>query len=560
VPVKCLRTCVRPLNGKKRTPGHAPATGRQKSYPATYRRCNLLPMILLLAACSNTPVQVQTPSGRLEGYIADGVEHYLGIPYAQPPVGNLRWRPPQPVVPWSGVLRVQDNPVACPQFLPLWPALVGSEDCLYLNVWTPANRPAEAMPVMVWLHGGGFFLGKGSFSDDDGANLARLKNVVVVTVDYRLGVFGFLAHPQLSAEDPEHPGSGNYGLQDQRAALEWVRDHIAAFGGDPGNVTLFGQSAGAISVCAHLASPAARGLFQRAIIESGPCAQPLPTLASAYELGKQVAAGVNCGEVPDALACMRDKSAESVADVLRPDPTFGFNTHSILWWPTIDGVVLPDQIMDTIRAGDFNRVPVIAGATRDEATLLVWMSHNLWLRPLRADQYLERLAFLMGSRELAETVAAQYPLENYPAPFDALSAAFSDGFFNCPTRWLVQALSAYVPVWSYQFDYDEAPFPLPWANLGAFHAAEIQFVFKRPMRLIGPGFNKEEEQLAERMMTYWTRFVRSGDPNGDQLYWPRYDEGERSIVFNRHDSVVSGLKAEACRFWEGLDYLRPPPR
>lgn len=524
------------------------------------RRIALLTAGLMLAACGNPPVQVQTPSGRLQGYVADGVEHYLGIPYARPPVGDLRWRPPQQVDAWPGILRVQDNPVACAQFLPLWPGLVGSEDCLYLNVWTPSEKPAEPMPVMVWLHGGGFFLGKGSYTDHDGANLAGLKDVVVVAVEYRLGVFGFLAHPALSAEDPGHPGSGNYGLQDQTAALRWVRDHIAAFGGDPGNVTIFGQSAGAISVCAQLASPAAGGLFHRAIVESGPCALPLPTLESAYRLGERVATGVGCAAAPDTLACMRKLSTDRVADVLRPDPTFGFNAQSVLWWPNIDGAVLPAQMMTAFRAGDFNHVPVIAGSTRDEATLLVWMSHNLSLRPLRAEQYLERLEFLMGSRELAERVAAQYPLENYPEPFDALSAAFSDGFFNCPTRWQLQALSSHVPAWAYQFDYAGAPFLIPWAELGAFHAAEIQFVFKHPMRLIGPGFTADEAKLADRMMSYWTRFARAGDPNGDGLHWPRYDGRDRTMRFDLQDQVATGVRAEACRFWEELDYLRQPPR
>jgi len=522
-------------------------------------RLACLALLLLLAACSTRPVQVQTTDGRLEGYVTDGVGHYLGIPYAQPPVGALRWRPPLPPTPWQGTLQVVENPTACAQFLPLWPDLIGSEDCLYLNVWTPADKPPGPMPVMVWLHGGGFFLGKGSFGNDDGAELAKRSRVVVVSVDYRLGVFGFMAHPALTAEDPAHPGSGNYGIEDQVAALRWVHKHIAAFGGDPTRVTVFGQSAGAISVCAHLASPLAAGLFQGAIMESGPCATPLPTLESASELGERVAVGVGCSDATDVPACMREKSAQEVADVLPPDPTFGFNERSILWWPNIDGLVLPRQMMDAFRSGDFNRVPVIAGVTRDEAALLIWMSHNLWLRPLRADQYLPRLEFLMGSRELAEAVAARYPLEDYPTPFDALTATFSDGFFICQTRWLVQALGAHVPTWFYRFDYDRAPFPIPWADLKAYHGAEIQFVFDHSLRLVGPGFSEQEEQLATSMLIYWSQFARHGDPNGGQLQWPPYPIGQQTMLFNLQNRLAGDVTAQQCRFWEGLDYLRPPP-
>lgn len=523
------------------------------------KRLAMLTMVLLLAACSNRPLQVQTPDGRLEGYVADGVEHYLGIPYARPPVGDLRWRGPQPPEPWQGILQVVENPTACAQYIPLWPDLIGSEDCLYLNVWVPEDKPTEAMPVLVWLHGGGFFLGKGSFSNDDGANLAALNKVVVVTVGYRLGVFGFMAHPALTAENPAHPSSGNYGIEDQAAALRWVRQHIAAFGGDPERVTVFGQSAGAISVCAHLASPLARGLFRGAIVESGTCATPLPTLASVSELGERVAKGVGCEGAADVPACLRARSAEEVAAILRPDPTFGFNKRSILWWPNIDGLVLPHQMMEAFRSGEFNRVPVIAGVTHDEADLLLWVSHNLWLRPLRADQYLPRLEFLMGSRELAQKVAARYPLADYATPFDALTAAFSDGFFICQTRWLVEALSRHVPTWFYRFDYDRAPFPIPWADLKAYHGAEIQFVFDRPLRLVGPGFTPQEEQLATSLMAYWTQFARHGDPNGGQRYWPPYAAGRQAMLFGLHNRVASDVTARECRFWEGLDYLRPPP-
>lgn len=518
----------------------------------------LLLATLVLGACSHEPILTDTANGTLRGYLDEGVEHYLGVPYAQPPLGDLRWRPPQPAKPWEGILEVQDNPPACLQFIPLKKSLVGNEDCLYLNVWVPAQRPEQPLPVMVWLHGGGFILGKGSFSDHDGRELAAQGKVIVVSVDYRLGVFGFMAHPALNTEVAGHPGSGNYGIEDQTAALRWVQDNISAFGGDPNKVTVFGQSAGAISVCAQLASPLARGLFQRAVIQSGPCANPLPDLAAASALGSQVAAGLGCDQTPDELACMRAQPAQDVADVLPPDPTLGFNESSTLWWPVLDGHVLPLQFMDAFESGRFNQVPVINGTTRDEATLLIWMSHNLWFKPLQAEQYPQRLDFLLDDPALARVVEQRYPLENYASPFDALVAAFSDGFFKCQARWQSQAMSKYVPIWTYQFDYDQAPFLIPWADLKAFHAAEIQFVFGRPMRIPRGSFNDQESQLADSMQGYWVQFAGSGDPNGGgQLFWPAYDNSDQTMLFNLENSVSGGVGVQACRFWEGLNYLRP---
>jgi para-nitrobenzyl esterase len=522
----------------------------------------LLLGVALLAGCSNKPVQTQLAAGQLQGYVDEGVEYYLGIPYAQPAVGELRWRAPQPAASWEGILRVQDNPGACAQFIPLRKSLVGSEDCLYLNVWTPVAKPEQAMPVMVWLHGGGFVVGKGSFSADEGALLAGRNEVVVVSINYRLGVFGFMAHRALSAEDPDHPGSGNYGIEDQAAALRWVRDNIGAFGGDPNNVTIFGQSAGGVSVCAQLVSPRARGLFHRAVIQSGPCATPLPTLEAVSELGDSVAAEVGCDRndqsAAQLLACLRAKPAQDIADVFAPDPSFDLDKASMIWWPNLDDHVLPLQFMEAFESGQFNRVPVINGSTRDEASLLIWITHNMLFRPLRADQYLPRLEFLTGSPELAQAVAEHYPLQQYASPFDALTAAFSDGFFSCISRWQALALSRHVPTWTYQFDYDQPPFFVPWADLKAFHSAEIQYVFGRPMRFTGGNFSAKEADLANSVMAYWTQFARQGNPNGGaQGYWPPYNREDKTLLFNLQNTVATGVHKPECQFWEALDYLRP---
>lgn len=518
----------------------------------------LLTCILLLTACSNEPVQLQTPSGQLVGYVDEAVEHYLGVPYAQPPVGPLRWRPPQKLEPWKDTLIAQENPPICAQFSVLSGNLVGAEDCLYLNIWTPAVKPASPMPVMVWIHGGGFIIGQGSYTKEDGQRLAAREDVVVVSINYRLGIFGFMAHEALTAENPDHSTSGNYGIEDQTAALRWVRDNIGAFGGDPENVTIFGQSAGGISVCAQLASPQASGLFHRAVIQSGPCTSPMSSLSAVSALGEQAASRLACDSGEDTLDCMRSKSVEEIANTLPPDPTLGFAEGYTFWWPVHDSVVLPRQFMDAFESGQFNQVPVINGANRDEATLLIWLSHNLRFKPLKAEQYMDRLEYLTGSPQLAMQVAQQYPLADYDSPFAALSAAFSDGYFNCVARQQARAMSRHVPLWSYQFDYDQAPFFIPWARLQAFHSAEIQYVMGRPMSLTRSEFKAQESNLADSIMGYWAQFARSGNPNGTgPVTWPVYDSSDQSLLFNLRNSIATGVHRQQCRFWEKLPYQRP---
>jgi para-nitrobenzyl esterase len=513
----------------------------------------------LLSACSKTPVRLQTPNGELLGYVDEQVEHYLGVPYAQPPTGNLRWRPPQPVEAWDGTLDAQENSEICVQFSVMTGSLRGSEDCLYLNVWTPQEKPAQPIPVMLWIHGGGFILGQGSYTEKDGQRLAARQDVIVVSINYRLGIFGFMAHRALTAEDPDHPTSGNYGIQDQTAALRWVRDNISAFGGDPNNVTIFGQSAGGISVCAQLATPLASGLFQRAVIQSGPCVGPMSSLAAVSKLGAQAEASLNCDSAADTMACMRGKSAEEVWNTLPPDPTLGFGENYTFWWPVHDSVVLPLQLMDAFESGQFNQVPVINGATLNEASLLIWLSHNLRFKPLQAGQYPDRLEYLTGSPELARQVAEQYPLENYASPYEAFTESFSDGFFNCMARWQSQALMRHVPVWSYQFDYAEAPFFIPWADLKAYHSAELQYILGRPMSFTRSDFKAKESQLADSIMGYWGQFARSGDPNGaGPVTWPVYDRSDKTLLFNLQNSVATGVHKEACHFWKELPYLRAP--
>jgi para-nitrobenzyl esterase len=523
-----------------------------------FKRCAVMLLLILLVACSRQATVVATSLGEVQGYVDNASRTYLGIPYARPPVGDLRWQPPQAVAPWRSVLDATELHAFCPQFVPPFNVLMGQEDCLYLNVWTPENLPQYAMPVMVWIHGGGFTAGKSAYSAEDGQNLAAQTGSVVVALNYRLGVFGFLAHARFGKDDPAQPYAGNYGIQDQAAALRWVRENIAAFGGDPDNVTLFGQSAGGVSVCAHMVSPASAGLFHRAVIQSGPCTTPLSTREAANKIGSKLSAMLGCSATADELQCLRGKPTKQVAEVLLPDPSFVFGEGYTHWWPVLDGALLPEQIDSAFATGRFNRVPVINGATLDEATLLIWLSHNFLFKPLQPEQYLERLEYLVGSPQTAQLVAQQYPLEDYASPFDALTAAFSDGFFNCLTRSASLALARYVPLWSYQFDYQESPFIVPGARLKAFHSADIQYVFGKPMSLTQAKFAGEQLELSRVMMAYWSQFAASGDPNRKDLpSWPKFVDADQTQILDRGIATARHVHREDCGFWRGIDYLRP---
>ncbi len=309
--------------------------------------------------------------GMVQGEIDGGSRRFLGIPFAKPPVGNLRWRPPQPPDPWEGVLQANQMSPPCAQLAALTTPASDNEDCLYLNVWAPP-APSGPLPVMLWIHGGGNT--SGSTADQiplgvgglfyNGRNLAETRDVVIVTTNYRLNIFGFLSHPALNAEDPEYPYSGNQALLDQVAALEWVRDNIAAFGGDPGNVTIFGESAGSFDVCYHVASPLSRGLFHRAISESGGCTTRSTTSAEAVQRTETLIDSIGCGAAEDALACLR---ALPVATLLAN--AGGFD-------PIVDGGFLPDQPRTLYDNGDYAKVPYILGSNSDEGTLFL-LEHEL---------------------------------------------------------------------------------------------------------------------------------------------------------------------------------------
>jgi para-nitrobenzyl esterase len=405
-------------------------------------------------------------------------------------------------------------------------------------------------------------------------------------MNYRLGQLGFLAHSELTAESPDD-ASGNYGLMDQTAALRWVRDNIAAFGGDPDNVTIFGESAGAFSVCSHLASAKSAGLFHKAIIQSGSCERPWPTLATAEAQGDDFAEALGCGSEADALGCMRAKPMNEVLAALPPGPNFGFNPSDEpagSWGPVLDGAFFTEQPTDSFASGNFNRVPTIVGFTREESRLFVWIG-ELEDPPLEVteDNYEELIAyFLGGNTELAAKVAMEYPLDDYSEPAVAFAAVTTDAIFRCPGKQEVAKLAAFVPAYLYQFEYPDGRSQLelairfgilpgaelPSYDLAAFHGADIPYVFGYSPIL---GFDLSngvelilnewqagtaDERMWLDMLGYFSRFAATGNPSPEGgVEWPAYDEeADQYLALDKTVSVGTNA-AEKCEFWEGEDYL-----
>lgn len=462
---------------------------------------------------------VKTTEGRVAGHTArnSGACAFLGIPYAAPPVGDLRFKAPAPLPAREGTLNAAEFGPACMQKQSVsngGKAKKLSEDCLYLNIWRPAK--SGVFPVMFWIHGGGYTGGAGSYEMYNGANLAAEREIVLVSINYRLGPFGFLALPELSAEDPDR-GAGNFGLLDTIAALNWTRANIAAFGGDPDNLTIFGESAGGVSVCSLLASPQAAGLFQRGIIESGGC-----DLAMAkdkmFDMGRRFAKAVGCDQ-EDAAACLRAKPAADLIGV----KDSGFSASAC-----VDGYVLPEIPLDALKSGNFNKVPVMVGSNKDEGNLFVAFVGGTIVPGPVLDKMMRK-----GLGKRCDEIIAMYPKPEYKKPVKVLEALVTDGFGSRAFA-AAEALSAQTPTYMYRFDWDEEQ----WGkSLGAFHGLEISLVFGNVARPatdtpLGMLFNKKAVRtagpLSEQMMSYWTNFAKTGDPNGPGLVqWPLYDTTER---------------------------------
>ncbi len=463
---------------------------------------------------------VSVTGGKISGTIDDGVRCYKGIPFAAPPVGDLRWREPQPVVPWQGVRECSRFGPVCPQrpypekSIYKSPKQPQSEDCLFLNVWTDAKSPDARLPVMVWIHGGALTRGSGSNQIYNGAALAK-QGVVVVTINYRLGALGYLAHSQLTAES-QHRSSGNYGVLDQLAALRWVKQNIAAFGGDPGRVTIFGESAGSWSVNTLLATPLSRGLVHRAIGQSGATFNRAPLLRddesdtkTAEQIGEEFAAELQA----DSIAELRAKPVEEIVEASRK---FRLRTN-------IDGWVLPDQVAAIYKAAQHNDVPLLIGSNRDEWTAFTAPAAI----PQTMADFDQFISAIYGDKLAAFKEA--YGVESEDDIKAAYLGRWRDVVFSLPMRtWARNSAGGRSNAYLYYFT--RVPPVKNHDYLGAYHAAEIAYVFSNLHRLSIDDTDLDRK-LSKTMTAYWVNFARTGNPNGPGLpHWPAYDQQQEHYL------------------------------
>ncbi|MET9853628.1 carboxylesterase family protein, partial [Streptomyces sp. NPDC006450] len=451
---------------------------------------------------------VSLAQGALRGRAHDGAQEFLGVPYAAAPVGANRLRAPQRPPHWNGVREAVEQAPACRQFSPFGlrdPSAV-SEDCLYLDVYRPGRPRAGArMPVILWMHGGAYSQGTGT--QFGGRTMAELTGSVVISINYRLGQLGYLGLPELGRENALR--SGSFGLMDQIQALRWARENVAAFGGDPGNVTVSGQSAGSGSVCGLLAAPTAAGLFHRAALQSGPCTLlRTPDAARAESEARAFAVSAGCPDPAGAVACLRAASGQSLVNAARTRPTSG---------PASGDGLLPRDPAAAISAGSWNKVPVLIGSTRSEARFFVALTQPA----LTAEQYAQQI--LAGYGAAGPEVLTRYPVAAHGSPYLALSAVMTDATFACETARTSQLFARQVPTFTYEFDDPDSPTlagaQVPGLDESNAHSAELAYLHdftmgERPLTPV-------QVALATRMKRYWGAFARHGVPAvAGQAPWP----------------------------------------
>eukprot|EP01104_Vermistella_antarctica_P013703 TRINITY_DN4192_c0_g2_i1.p1 TRINITY_DN4192_c0_g2~~TRINITY_DN4192_c0_g2_i1.p1 ORF type:complete len:775 (-),score=157.05 TRINITY_DN4192_c0_g2_i1:26-2350(-) len=574
-----------------------------------------LPRSTRSASSDTQTPQISTKSGNLRGYSVDGVaDYYLGIPYAAPPTGNNRFRPPQAPYSWQGDLSANKYGSICMQGAYPIPNPDMSEDCLFLNVVTPPNAQSlstgnDLLPVMVWIYGGSFIHGASDMFDatplvqqsmevsqnlnsnkkergveGGGGGGGRGGGAIVVTLNYRLGALGFLALDELAQEDKGMPTTGFYGLQDQRAAFQWVQDNIAQFGGDPDKVTIFGESAGAISVCAHLALPKSKGLFSAALLESSFCS--LLDYGDALDLGDTLVSKLNCdnSDPEKMLACMRSASSNDVLTAFASDGSGGTPSNPLMpsppfFFPALDPYELPNgmQPIDLIRRGNYNKIDaLLLGSNLDEGSFFVCTFAAAGLPKASLDKWVDNQ--FPGK---SGAIKSMYPASGSLTTVDQVINIASDELFKCGTKSLADAVSSTssIPTYMYSFEHwpawlDVETGPLyPYRDcIGVAHSYELPFVFPAYTPLAA-GFaytlDTDEAKLSSFMLSSWTSFAMYRDPNkwmpsGTYTKWPRYDSGSPYLVLDWKDGskmkTGSDFRTKYCDLWEGLgdDGFYPP--
>ena len=502
---------------------------------------------------------VSTSKGLVTGIQESGSFAFKGIPYAAPPVGEARWKPPQPESPWSGVLNTTSFEPPCiqPEVATAEDAsatpvrAIGNEDCLYLNVWTPANATGiSALPVMFFIHGGANLFGSTSESIDfilnttggqawyDGSRLAANGDVVVVTLNYRLGALGFLAHSGMLAES-ETGSVGNYGILDQIAALQWVQRNIAEFGGDPARVMIFGQSAGAYDVCTLMASPLASGLFSRAMMESGSCA--IQTAEMANVNAQAVVDEVGCNNAPDLMQCLRAVPAENFALAQSVQPK---SIGSFSMFPSVDGYVVSDNPINIILSGAHNHVPYVVGANSEE--------YSTRIKGISAGDYPTIISDFVGIQN-RDLVLGLYPLSNYATPSEAVADVYADRNIVCPAGWYSGAVSTAQTAPVYRYFFQRTLSTDKRLADGAYHSSELLYVFQH-MNGISFDANEDDRIVESTILGYWTRFAANGDPNGGgDTFWPPFNnlnEAYQNIDVTTYSDTH--LKKAKCNMWASL--------
>ncbi len=492
------------------------------------------------AADSADPATVQTDKGAVHGSVVNGLRVFLGIPFAAPPAGALRFRAPKPAAPWSGVRDATHVAPPCPQNQSTTQNT--TEDCLYLNVWAPVG--ASRMPVLVYIYGGGFTQGDGAAYD--GSWLAGTGKIIVVTMNYRNGIFGFLASSALDGGGT----TGNYGIEDQQAALHWVQRNIGSFGGEPRNVTLGGESAGAISTCANLAAPGASGTFVRAIVESGPCSVPLPELSKTEDAQAAIPGLLGCsGSAPQVAACLRSPNL-TIAKILDVQKTLPRGTFN----PSVGGSDLPVQPRDYL-----GHVPLLLGGNNLEAGYTVLLNP-----PTTPAAYQAALTQDYGAQ--ADAIAAQYPAAKYPDVGHALAAVETDSapspaisFCGDVATWRLTRATGGAAIYAYEFN-DPNSYGFTGVR-GPVHTAELPYLFPNWSNVYPPagkGLAPASQALSTAMIGYWKNFVVNGDPNGPGLpVWPAFHLD--TDILQLGPAITTGVDAATehkCPFWNSLGRSR----